>query len=63
MSSRLSEVLELLRYEQVVELHIRSNLIHAVLDFAELQQDEELESQCRQEIAKLRTAAAWQKLK
>nr|ULG12107.1 hypothetical protein D1p1_00075 [Serratia entomophila]ULG12379.1 hypothetical protein M3p_00083 [Serratia entomophila]ULG16031.1 hypothetical protein 591p_00181 [Serratia proteamaculans]ULG18415.1 hypothetical protein Man4p_00098 [Serratia proteamaculans]ULG19609.1 hypothetical protein S-prot-1p1_00024 [Serratia proteamaculans] len=63
MSSRLSEVLELLRYEQVAELHIRSNLIHAILNFAELQQNDEMASQCRQEIAKLRTAAAWQSLK
>ncbi|MFN1149547.1 hypothetical protein [Serratia liquefaciens] len=63
MSSRLREVLVLLGYEQVTELNIRSNLIHAILEFAEMQQDEEMKSQCRQEIAKLRTAAAWQNLK
>ncbi len=63
MTTRLQETLILLGYEKVEQLTIKSNLVHAILNFAEWQQDEELESLCRQEIAKIRTAAAWQNLK
>ncbi|MCS4320733.1 hypothetical protein M2407_005107 [Serratia sp. BIGb0234] len=63
MTTRLQESLVLLGYEKVDQLTIKSNLVHAVLNFAEWQQDEELESLCRQEIAKIKTAAAWQNLK
>jgi hypothetical protein len=63
MTTRLSEALALLGYEKVDELMFKSNLVHAILNFAEWQQDDDLESLCRQEIAKLRTAAAWQNLK
>lgn len=63
MTSRLNQALELLGYEKVSELHHRSVLIHAILDFAEWQQDDDLESECRQEIAKVLTTAAWQNLK
>ena len=63
MTTRLQETLALLGYEKVEQLTIKSNLVHAILNFAEWQQDEELESLCRQEIAKIRTAAAWQNLK
>lgn len=62
MTTRLQETLGLLGYEKVEQLTIKSNLVHAILNFAEWQQDEELESLCRQEIAKIRTAAAWQNL-
>lgn len=63
MTTRLQETLGLLGYEKVDQLTIKSNLVHAILNFAEWQQDEEFESLCRQEIAKIRTAAAWQNLK
>lgn len=63
MTTRLQETLGLLGYEKVEQLTIKNNLVHAILNFAEWQQDEELESLCRQEIAKIRTAAAWQNLK
>ena len=63
MTTRLQETLILLGYEKVEQLTIKSNLVHAILNFAEWQRDEELESLCRQEIAKIRTAAAWQNLK
>jgi len=63
MTIRLQEALVLLGYEKVDQLTIKSNLVHAILNFAEWPQDEELASLCRQEIAKIRTAAAWQNLK
>lgn len=63
MTTRLSEALALLGYEKVDELNARGKLVHAVLNFAESQQDDELESLCRQEIAKIKTAVAWQNLK
>ncbi|MBB1584699.1 hypothetical protein [Serratia sp. OS31] len=63
MTTRLQEAFALLGYDNIDELTIKSNLVHAILNFAEWQQDEDLASLCRQEIAKIRTAAAWQNLK
>lgn len=63
MTSRLLEVLELLGYEKIDGLEHRSNLIQAILNFAELQQDDTLASECRQKIANIRTTIAWRSLK
>lgn len=62
MPQRLQAILALLNYERVTELEHRCKLIDALMQFAALQDDESLGSSCRQEMAKLRTAAEWQRL-
>lgn len=52
---RLKEALTLLGYSDADPVHHRSNLIHAIQQFAAQHNDTELEARCEAEIVKIRT--------
>lgn len=56
MENRLAEVLTLIRYTPEQALHHRSNLINAILLFAELNDDDELAQACYQELGNLQAS-------
>ncbi len=56
MLERLKIALDVLGYDAARELHYRSDLIHAIQNFAILQRDAELEAACDAEIETIRQA-------
>ncbi len=58
MRTRLEQALELLGYANAKELHHQSNLIHTIALFAGLSGDAELETQCEQELQRIRAEVA-----
>ncbi|RAT10778.1 MULTISPECIES: hypothetical protein [Lonsdalea] len=63
MPQRLQAIFALENHERVTELEHRRKLIDARMQFAALLDDDSFGSSCRQEMAKLLTAAEWQRLK
>lgn len=51
---RLKEALTLLGYSDADQVHHKSNLIHAIQQFAAQHNDTELEARCEAEIVKIR---------
>ncbi|MFP1916008.1 hypothetical protein ACLEEZ_10705 [Lonsdalea quercina] len=63
MPQRSQAILALAYDKRVIGLALLRKLTNALMQFAAQQDDESLGSSCRQEMAKLCTAAEWQRLK
>lgn len=63
MHERLKIALDALGYEEVKDLRYKSNLLHAILIFSLVQNDQEMEAACDDEIEKIRLEVAQRQLK